>query len=102
MVGGKTLKFVKHCAAMAAVFALSGHAIGNQLPGELVSGQVNAVAGDSSIKVDGKIYRVKSGSPAAQVVRSIAPGQLVDVQLNGPANSSASEVVNVIVRGGGR
>jgi hypothetical protein len=95
------LKFVKQWAALAAVFALSGPVIGNQLPGELVSGQVNAVAGDSSIKVDGKVYRIKSGSVAAQAVRSIVPGQQVDVQLNGPANSSVSEVVNVVVRGGG-
>jgi hypothetical protein len=94
------LKFVKHCAAVAAALALAGPAIGNQLPGELVSGQVNAVSGDSSIKVDGKVYRVKAGSPAAKAVRNVAPGQLVDVQLNGPANSSASEVVNVVARGG--
>jgi hypothetical protein len=99
MVGGTTLNFIRHGAAIIAVLILSGPALANQLPGDLVSGQVNAVAGDTSIKVDGKIYRIKSGSPAAQAVRNISLGQVVDVQLNGPANSSVTEVVNVVVRG---
>jgi hypothetical protein len=93
------LKLIKQCAAISAVLILSGPALANQLPGDLLTGQVNAVAGDSSIKVDGKTYRIKSGSPAAQAVRNVSPGQVVDVQLNGPANSSATEVVNVVVRG---
>lgn len=93
------MKRIKQCAALAAVSILAGPAMPNQLPGDLVTGQVNAVAGDSSIKVDGKSYRIKSGSPAAQAVRNVSPGQVVDVQLNGPANSSATEVINVVVRG---
>lgn len=93
------MKFISSCAAVTVAIFLAGPLAANQLPGDLVTGQVNAVAGDSSIKVDGKIYRIKSGSPAAQAVRNVAPGQTVDIQLNGPANSSATEVVNVVVRG---
>lgn len=93
------MKIIKHCAAIGVVLILSGPVMANQLPGDLVTGQVNAVAGDSSIKVDGKTYRIKAGSPAAQAVHTVSPGQVVDVQLNGPANSSATEAVNVVVRG---
>lgn len=93
------MKFIRHRAAITVALLLSGSVLANQLPGELITGQVNAVAGDTSINVDGKIYRIKSGSPAAQAVRNISLGQVVDVQLNGPASSSATEVVNVVVRG---
>jgi hypothetical protein len=68
----------------------------NQLPGELVSGVVTSVSSDSSISIDGKSYRIKSGSPAASAARTIAKGQTIDAQLNGAANSAASEVINLI------
>lgn len=70
----------------------------NQLPGEMVTGQVTAVSGNSQITVDGKSYRIKSGSAAAAAARSAVRGQTVDIQLNGPANSSASEVINLVTR----
>jgi predicted nucleic acid-binding Zn ribbon protein len=68
----------------------------NQLPGEVVTGVVTSVSNDSSISIDGKSYRIKSGSPAASAARTIATGQTVDAQLNGAANSAASEVVNLV------
>jgi hypothetical protein len=68
----------------------------NQLPGELVSGVVTSVHSDSSISIDGKSYRIKSGSPAASAARTIAKGQTIDAQLNGAANSAASEVINLV------
>jgi len=68
----------------------------NQLPGEIVTGVVTSVSSDSSISIDGKSYRIKSGSPAASAVRTIAKGQAIDAQLNGAANSAASEVINLV------
>jgi hypothetical protein len=70
----------------------------NQLPGEVVTGVVTAVFNDSSISIDGKTYRIKSGSPAASAARTIAKGQTIDAQLNGAANSAASEVINLVTR----
>lgn len=69
----------------------------NQLPGEVVTGVVTSVSNDSSISIDGKSYRIKSGSPAASAARTIAKGQTIDAQLNGAANSAASEVINLII-----
>jgi hypothetical protein len=68
----------------------------NQLPGEVVTGVVTSVSNDSSISIDGKSYRIKSGSPAAGAARTIAKGQTVEAQLNGAANSAASEVINLV------
>jgi hypothetical protein len=101
MVGGTTLKtrtLLPTLAATLLVTAPIGSAYGNQLPGAIVSGHVVAVDGHRSINIDGKTYRIKSGSPAAGAARAVAAGQLVDAQLNGPANSSATEVVNIVTR----
>jgi hypothetical protein len=68
----------------------------NQLPGEIVTGVVTSVSSDGSISIDGKSYRIKSGSPAASAARTIAKGQAIDAQLNGAANSAASEVINLV------
>jgi predicted nucleic acid-binding Zn ribbon protein len=68
----------------------------NQIPGEVVTGVVTSVSNDSSISIDGRNYRIKSGSPAASAARTIAKGQTIDAQLNGAANSAASEVINLI------
>jgi len=68
----------------------------NQIPGEVVTGRVTSISGDEWINVDGHNYRVKSGSAAAAALANLKPGQMVDVQLNGPASTAASEVINVI------
>ena len=88
-----------HWRAIAAGLILVGPVFANQLPGALVSGRVTAVAGNSTINIDGKVYHIKSGSPAADAARTIAAGQIIDAQLNGPANSSATEVINLVARG---
>ena len=94
----------KHWRAIAAALVLAGWVLAgpaavNQVPGDLVSGQVTAVSGNSTININGKAYHIKSGSPAADAARTIAAGQVVDAQLNGPANSSATEVINLVARG---
>jgi hypothetical protein len=77
-----------------------GTALGNQVPGVLVSGHIMAITGTEWIKVDGKNYRIRSGSPAAAAVGKMAPGQMVDLVLSGPATASLSEVTNVVLHSG--
>jgi hypothetical protein len=93
------LSLNKHWRAIAVALILVGPAFANQLPGDLVSGHVTAVAGNSSINIDGKVYHIKAGSPAADAARTIAAGQVVDAQLNGRSNSSGAEVINLVARG---
>ena len=95
------MKLRTHLLARAAAVLLAGPIAGslaNQLPGDVVSGRVTSITGGSTINIDGKIYRIKSGSVAANAARTISAGQLVDAQLNGPANSSATEVINIVTR----
>jgi hypothetical protein len=100
MVGGTTLNARKTLITLAAA-ALSilgtAAALANQIPGTLITGSLTSVSGTEWIHVDGHAYRIKSGSPAAEAVQKLTPGQRVDVQLNGPANTAASEVINVVL-----
>ncbi len=86
-------------AAMAAAMLAAGAAPANQLAGPVVTGYLTSIQGDS-ITVNGQTYTVAPGSPAADELRSLSPGQRVDVQLNGPASSPDTEVTNVTVHAG--
>lgn len=85
---------------VATSLSLIGTALAqaNQMPGAMITGSVTSVSGTEWIYVDGHPYRIQSGSPAAAAVQKLTPGQHVDVQLNGPANTAASEAINVVVR----
>ncbi|HEY6484011.1 MAG TPA: hypothetical protein VIY54_10850 [Steroidobacteraceae bacterium] len=87
-------------ALLAAVNLIGFDAFANQIPGELVTGTVTSVSGQDWIKVDGHSYHIQSGSAAAAALQGLAPGQRVDVQLNGPANTAASEVINIVPHAG--
>ena len=83
--------------ATALVFCLASFTVAaNQVPGALITGHLTSVSGAEWINIDGHSYHIASGSPAANAVAKLTPGQVVDVQLSGPANSSGSEVVNVV------
>ena len=89
--------------ALVAAFGVAlyvGGASANTIPGDMVSGPITAVAGVQSVSIQGQVYRIKPGSPAAAAAGKLSPGQVVDAQLNGPAGSSSSQVVNIIVRSG--
>jgi hypothetical protein len=47
------------------------------------------------INVGGQIYPIAAGSAAYAAVTTFKPGQMVDVQLDGPAKSSSSHVINI-------
>jgi hypothetical protein len=93
-------RFVAVMATALVSGVSSPIASANQLPGAMVTGHITSVSGTEWINVDGHSYRIASSSAAASAVSKLTPGQLVDVQLTGPANSSASEVVNVVLHSG--
>ena len=82
--------------AVLAVCAGSGSAWGSILVAPDVTGQVTSVSADA-ITVGGHLYYVQQGSQAATAVQTLSPGQLVDVYLDGPAASSASHAVTILL-----
>jgi hypothetical protein len=81
--------------AVAGAFA--GGSVGaNTVPGDIITGNVTAVNGHQSLNIQGQVYRLKDGSPAVAAAAHLSPGQAVTVQLDGPANSPSSQVINVV------
>ena len=76
-----------------------GLAVATMAPGEVVTGTITAINGNM-INVQGHIYSIAAGSAAYAVVTTFKPGQLVDVQLDGPAKSSVSQVINITLHTG--
>jgi hypothetical protein len=85
--------------AAATALGSSGLAA-NTVPGEMVTGNVTAVNGRQSLSIQGHTYRLKEGSPAVAAATYLTPGQSVTVQLDGPASSPSSQVINVVTHSG--
>ena len=91
---------------LCALLASAGMAIwssslaANTVAGEIVTGNLTAVDGRRSLNIQGHTYRLKDGSPAVAAVAHLAPGQSVSVQLDGPANSPSSQVINIVTHSG--
>jgi hypothetical protein len=84
-------------ATLGAAVALSSEpALASRIPGDVITGPVTAVTRES-VTIDGHQYHIRQGSPAAAIVPHIAPGQNVEVHLDGPAGVSRSEVIHVVV-----
>ena len=64
--------------------------------GDIITGTLTAVNGIQSLNIEGRTYRVKDGSPAVAAAAHLTPGQSVTVQLDGPASSPSSLVINVV------
>jgi len=77
----------------------SGIAVANTVPGEIVTGTITAINGNM-VNVQGHVYPIAAGSPAYSAVQTFKPGQVVDLQLNGPAKSSSSQVINIMLHPG--
>jgi hypothetical protein len=85
----------------AAGIAFGGGSLGaNTVPGDIITGNLTAVNGRQSLNIEGQTYRLKDGSPAVTAAAHLSPGQAVTVQLDGPASSPASQVINVVPRAG--
>ena len=64
--------------------------------GDIITGTLTAVNGIQSLNIEGRTYRMKDGSPAVAAAAHLTPGQSVTVQLDGPASSPSSLVINVV------
>jgi hypothetical protein len=85
----------------AAVMAVgAGRLDANTLPGDIVTGNLTALNGRLSLNIEGQTYRLKDGSPAVAAAAHLTPGQSVTVQLDGPASSPSSQVINVVPHAG--
>ena len=102
MVGGTTMNARNGLFAVIVVAgALAGGSVGaNTVPGDIITGNVTAVNGNQSLNIQGHIYRLKDGTPAIAAAAHLSPGQPVTVQLDGPASSPSSQVINVVPRTG--
>jgi hypothetical protein len=89
-----------------ALLAVAGTALGaggleaNTVLGDVITGSLTAVNGGQSLNIEGRTYRLKDGSPAVAAAAHLTPGQSVTVQLDGPASSPSSRVINVVPRTG--
>jgi hypothetical protein len=81
------------CAGLALG---GGVAVATAVPGEVVTGQIMAINGNM-INLGGQIYPIATGSAAYAAVTTFKPGQIVDVQLDGPAKSSSSHAINIML-----
>ncbi len=76
-----------------------GPAQANTVAGDIITGNLTALNGRQSLSVDGRTYRLRDGSAAAAAAAHLVPGQSVTVQLDGPASSASSQVINVVPQG---
>jgi hypothetical protein len=62
-----------------------------------VSGTITAQPSSTSgtIEIDKRIYHVKAGTAAAKLLSSLYVGEIIDVILDGPPNSTSKEVISI-------
>ncbi len=71
-------------------------ALGNQIAGFVLTGHITAISRGDALSLDGHIYVIKAGSPAAAAVQKLSKGAFVDVVLSGPPGTSASQIINIV------
>jgi hypothetical protein len=80
--------------AGASLAVGGGLAVASMSPGEVVTGTITAINGNM-VNIQGQIYPIAAGSAAYAAVQTLKPGQVVDVQLDGPAKSTTSHAINI-------
>jgi hypothetical protein len=102
MVGGTALN-IRH--ALFALLASAGAVLGGPgasatvMGGDVVTGTITSLNGQV-ININGHTYPIAGASAAAAAASKLSPGQVVDVQLDGPASSSGSRAINIVLRKG--
>ena len=86
--------------AVAGTALAAGSLEANTVPGDIITGSLTALNGRQSLNIEGRTYRLKDGSPAVAAAAHLTPGQSVTVQLDGPASSPSSQVINVVAHTG--
>lgn len=95
----KTRQAILGWLACAGAVLGGGIALAAAVPGEVVTGQIVAINGNM-VNIQGHIYSIAATSAAYEAVSRFQPGQIVDVQLDGPAKSSASQAINITLHWG--
>ena len=96
-------RFKSYIATGAALIALglgSAATLASILVAPSLTGHITSISGVSSVTIDGRLFIVRAGSAAVTQVAQLQVGQIVDVYLDGPATTSASEVVGINVHTG--
>ena len=86
--------------ALVAAALSAGSLEANTVAGDIITGSLTAVNARQSLNIEGRTYRLKDGSPAVAAAAHLTPGQSVTVQLDGPASSPSSRVINVVIHTG--
>jgi hypothetical protein len=68
--------------------------------GAMVSGEVTSAPLNGQIEIDHHMYHVRAKSAADKSLTSFYAGLNVDVVLDGPANSSSSQIISILVHSG--
>jgi hypothetical protein len=87
-------------AATAGLWLIASPAQATRPVGGVVAGRVTALPGDYQIVLDGHVYRVRPGSPAAGALGKLAPGTSVEALMDGPPGDSNSRIILVNPRAG--
>jgi hypothetical protein len=95
----KTRQALLGWLACASVALSGGIAVASTPLGDVVTGTITAINGNM-INIQGQIYSIAAGSAAYTAVANFKPGQVVDVALDGPAKSSSSHAINIILHTG--
>ncbi len=95
----KTKQALLGWLACASLAVGGGIALAAAIPGDVVTGTITAINGNM-VNIQGHIYSIAAGSAAYEAAMKFKPGQVVDVQLDGPAKSSASQVLNITLHWG--
>jgi hypothetical protein len=87
--------------ALAVVFCLGPSAAWcTRAYGDLISGEVTAAPLSGEIEIAHHVYHIKAKSAADKALSSIYAGEMVDAVLDGPAASSASQVISITPHAG--
>jgi hypothetical protein len=78
---------------LALSFAAAPISLATHVLGDTITGYLTAPPGAGRVVLDGHIYALRDGVVTPNELASFRVGQLVDLVLDGPANSSASRVM---------
>jgi hypothetical protein len=87
--------------AIAVVFCLQP-SVGwsSRAFGAMITGEVTAAPLNGEIEIAHHLYHVKAKSAADKALTSFYAGQTVDVVLDGPAESSSSQIISIATHSG--
>ena len=95
----KTRKALLGWLVCASAALSGGIAVASAILGDVITGPITAI-NVNTVTILGHAYPIATGSAAYAAAQKLQPGQVVDVQLNGSAKSSESQVINITLHAG--